>query len=278
MAVSGTGIASGTHIESVDTVNTKIQLSSATTNSGGGTGNNVSFQSRVYISGDGIGGVASVVLSGNSVSDISVSSYGKDYSVANVYIYGTGTGAQVRAVLPPKFGHGYNPAKQLGASNVMVAMRIGEVDSTEGGIISTDTTFRQYGLLRDPYKYGETVSANTSTANSVFSQTTKLTEIAGTSFNLNEFVYQGPSSTSPTFSGYVHAYTANQIRLTKVKGAISVGSPLKGTETNPSGRTVVTYSNPEFEPYTGDILYGENIVSVQRTDGQAESLKFVIRF
>jgi hypothetical protein len=278
MAVSGTGIASGTHIESVDTVNTKIQLSNATTNSGGGTGNNVSFQSRVYISGDGIGGVASVVLSNTSVSDISVSSYGKDYSVANVYIYGTGTGAQVRAVLPPKFGHGYNPAKQLGASNVMVAMRIGEVDSTEGGIISTDTTFRQYGLLRDPYKYGETVSANTSTANTVFSQTTNLTVIAGTAFNLNEFVYQGPSSTSPTFSGYVHASSANQIRLTKVRGSISVGNPLKGTETNPSGRTVVTYSNPEFEPNTGDILYEENIVSVQRTDGQAESLKFVIRF
>ena len=278
MAISGTGIAAGAFIQSIDTVNTTIQLSTAATNSGGGTGNNVSVQSRVYISGDGIGGVASVVLSGNSISDISVSSTGKDHSVANAYVYGTGTGAQVRAVLPPKFGHGYNPAKQLGASNVMVAMRIGEVDSTENGFISTDTTFRQYGLLRDPYKYGETVSANTSAANSVFSQTTNLTVIAGTAFNLNEFVYQGPSSTSSTFSGYVHAYTANQIRLTKVKGAISVGSPLKGTETNPSGRTVVTYNDPEFEPYTGDILYGENIVSVQRTDGQAESLKFVIRF
>lgn len=278
MAVSGTGIASGTHIESIDIVNTKIQLSTSTTNSGGGTGNTIFVQSRVYISGDGIGGVASAVLSGNSISDISVSSYGKDYSVANVYIYGTGSGAEVRAVLPPKYGHGYNPAKQLGASNVMVAMRIGEVDSTEGGVISTDTTFRQYGLLRDPYKYGETVSANSTTAVSVFSQTTDVTIVSGTAFNLNEFVYQGSSSTSPTFSGYVHAYSTNEVRLTNVRGSLSVGSPLKGTETNPSGRTVVTYNNPEFEPYTGDILYEENIVSVQRTDGQAESLKFVIRF
>jgi len=278
MAISGTGIAAETHIESIDTVNTKIQLSAATTNSGGGTGNTLFVQSRVYISGDGIGGVASVVLSGNSIINVVVSSYGKDYSVANVFIYGTGTGAVTRAVLPPKFGHGYNPAKQLGASNVMVAMRIGEVDSTEGGIISTDTTFRQYGLLRDPYKYGETVSANSTTAVSVFSQTTDVTIVSGTAFNLNEFVYQGPSSTSPTFSGYVHAYTTNEVRLTKAKGSLSVGNPLKGTETNPSGRTVVTYSNPEFEPYTGDVLYEENIVSVQRTDGQAESLKFVIRF
>ena len=278
MAISGTGIAAETHIESVDTVNTKIQLSDATTNSGGGTGNTLFVQSRVYISGDGIGGVASVVLSGNSIINVVVSSYGKDYSAANVYIYGTGTSATVRPVLPPKFGHGYNPAKQLGASNVMVAMRIGEVDSTEGGVISTDTTFRQYGLLRDPYKYGRTVSANSTTAVSVFSQTTDVTMVSGTTFNLNEFVYQGASSTSPTFSGYVHAYTTNEVRLTKAKGSLSVGNPLKGTETNPSGRTVVTYSNPEFEPYTGDVLYEENIVSVQRTDGQAESLKFVIRF
>ena len=278
MAISGTGIAAETHIESVDTVNTKIQLSAATTNSGGGTGNTLFVQSRVYISGDGIGGVASVVLSGNSIINVVVSSYGKDYSAANVFIYGTGTSAVTRAVLPPKFGHGYNPAKQLGASNVMVAMRIGEVDSTEGGVISTDTTFRQYGLLRDPYKYGRTVSANSTTAVSVFSQTTDVTMVSGTTFNLNEFVYQGASSTSPTFSGYVHAYTTNEVRLTKAKGSLSVGNPLKGTETNPSGRTVVTYSNPEFEPYTGDVLYEENIVSVQRTDGQAESLKFVIRF
>ena len=277
MAVSGTGIASGTHIESVDTVNTKIQLSSSTTNSGGGTGNNVSVQTRVYISGDGIGGVASVVLTGNSINDISVSSYGKDYSVANVYIYGTGTGAQVRAVLPPKFGHGYNPAKQLGASNVMVAMRIGEVDSTEGGIISTDTTFRQYGLLRDPYKYGNTSPVISSNANTVISQTTNLTLIAGTDFELNEFVYQGVSANNAFFYGFVNAQTPNEVRLTKVRGTVSVGGLLIGANSGIT-RTVVRKFDPEFQPYTGDILYVENTQKIQRADGQAENVKFVIRF
>ena len=91
-------------------------------------------------------------------------------------------------------------------------------------------------------------------------------------------MFQGASNTSTTFGGFVHAQTSNEVRLTGVTGAISIGGVLKGTETNPSGRTVVVSSNPEFEPYTGDILYEENIVSVQRTDGQAESLKFVIQF
>ena len=75
-----------------------------------------------------------------------------------------------------------------------------------------------------------------------------------------------------------NVYTTNEVRLTKAKGSLSVGNPLKGTETNPSGRTVVTYSNPEFEPYSGDILYTENTEQVDREDGQAENIKFVIQF
>lgn len=278
MAISGSGLATGTYIETVDTVNTTITLSASTTAVGGGSGNTMSVSTRVYIEGDGIGAVGYVILSGDAVQKVAITSYGKDYSVANVTLFGTGTGATARAVLPPKFGHGYNPAKELGATNVMVALKIGEVDSTEGGIISSNTTFRQYGLLRDPYKYGQTISANTSSSNTVFSQTTDITVVSGSAFNLNEFVYQGTSPTTSTFSGYIHAYETNTVRLTKVKGSIQIGSPLKGTETNPSGRTVVTTKNPEFEPYTGDILYEENIVSVERTDGQAENIKFVIQF
>ena len=279
MSVSGTGIPGGVHIESVDTVNTKITLSSATTAAGGGTGNNLSLTTRIYVDGDGTGTVALPTLNANgTIQKITVTSYGKNYTRANVAIFGTGTDATARAVLPPKFGHAYNPAKELGASNVMIAMRIGEIDSTEGGVISANTTFRQYGLLRDPYKYGTTTQVTTSTANSVISQTTDITLISGTAYDRNEFVYQGPSVADSTFSGYVHDYTTNIVRLTKVKGTISVGSPLKGISSNPSGRTVVTYSNPEFEPYTGDILYAENIVKVERTDGQAENIKFVVRF
>ena len=277
MSITGTGIAGGTHINSIDQPNTTITISTPTTASGGGTGNYLDVRTRVYIDGDGTSAIAAVRLSGNTIDKISLTTYGKDYSRANIAIYGTGTGATARAVLPPKFGHGHNPAKQLGATNVMISMRIGEVDSTEGGIISTDTTYRQYGLLRDPYKYGQTSQANNSTANSVISQTTDVTLIAGDAYELDEFVYQGTSS-NPTFSGYVNNQGLNEVNLTKVKGTIAVGSPLKGTETNPSGRTVVTLTNPEFQPYTGDILFVENLPKIQRTEGQAENLKFVVRF
>jgi hypothetical protein len=277
MAISGTGISGGTFISTVDTVNSLITISTGATTTGGGANNLIATSTRIYIEGDGTSAIAVPVLTGNQISGIIMTTYGKNYDRANISFFGTGTGATARVILAPKLGHGFNSAKQLGGSNVMISMRIGEVDATEGGIISTDTSFRQYGLLRDPYKYGQTLQANNSTSNTVISQTTNVSLIAGSLYNLDEFVYQGVSS-DPTFSGYVHAETSNEVRLIKVKGTIAIGSPLKGIATNPTGRTVVTATSPEFEPYTGDVLYVENITKTQRTEGQAESLKFVIRF
>jgi hypothetical protein len=233
---------------------------------------------RILIDGDGTGAIAFPSLSNGSISKITLTSYGRNYSRANIAIFGTGSGANTRAILPPKYGHGFNSAKQLGASNVMLAIRIGEIDSTEGGLISTGTTFRQYGLLRDPHKYGSNTAVSSTMANTVISQTTDLTIISGTSYEIDEFVYQGESANTASFSGFVNAQQANLVRLTRVKGTPIIGGALKGVSTNPTGRAVVVVKNPEFEPYTGDILYVDNIIKTQRTDGQAESIKFVVRF
>lgn len=278
MAITGTGIAGGTHIESIDTLNLRIRLSANTSANGGGSGNAVSVMTRIEIDGDGEDAIAVPSLANGGISRITLTTYGRGYSRANIIIYGTGTGANARAILPPKYGHGYNPAKQLGATNVMVALRIGEIDSTEGGLISTGTTFRQYGLLRDPHKYGSNTAVSSSNANTVISQTTNLTLIAGSNYNNDEFVYQGSTANTATFSGYVNAQSANEVRLTRVKGTPITGGPLKGVSTNPTGRAVVVVKQPEFQPYTGDILYVDNIIKTQRTDGQAESIKFVVRF
>jgi len=278
MSVSGNGITTGSYITSVDTVNNRISLSSATSANAGGSGNTVFVRTRVYIYGDGYGAVSTANVTNNRIAAIDVTSYGKSYTRANVYVYGTSNTATARAILPQNYGHGYNSAKELGASNVMIAMRMGQIDSTEGGLISANTTFRQYGLLVNPYKYGANTQEATAVANSVISQTTDVLVIAGTNYSLDELVYQGTDSANASFSGYVNDFTSTVIRLTKVKGTITLGSPLKGTITNPTGRTAVNIDYPELEPYAGDIIYVENITKTQRIDGQSENLKFVVKF
>jgi len=284
LSITGTGLPTDAYVSSISNTTGTITLSAATT-AAGGNANNITISTRVYIYGDGIGAVASAVLSNTAsgvaaasanVSKITVSTIGSGYSRANAYIYGSGSGAVARVILPPKFGHSFNPAKELNANNVMVAVRIGEIDSTEQGLISVDTSFRQFGLLRDPYKYGLSIAANTSTANSVVSQTTNLDVVAGGAFTLNEYVYQG-SVVNPNAYGFVNSQTTNGVHLSKVQGNFITGLPLIGVGSGVS-RTVTAVKNPEFQPYTGDMLYIENTTKIDRADGQAENIKLVVSF
>jgi hypothetical protein len=282
MAVSGTGIIGGNYITAVDPILRRITLVYPTTTAGGGTSNanNITVSTRVVIRGDGEGAQASANISNSTINKITVTSFGAGYSYANVLIYGTATGANVanaRVILPPKFGHGHNAAEEMGGHNVMITTKIGDVDTTEGGIISANTSFRQYGLLKNPYKYGQSVEMNSANANTVISQTTDISLIAGSAFTPNELVYQGPIS-NPTFSGYVNTQVPLTIKLTNVKGDIAIGSVLKGTLSNLTGRTVFGIKYPEFEPYTGDIEYAENFAPIERQNGQAENIKFIIKF
>lgn len=284
MSISGIGLDQDTYISAISNITGTITLSTPSLSSGG-SANTIKISTRVYIDGDGIGAKANVTISNTvfgvaeslaNISKITVDTIGTDYTRANAYIFGSGSGANARVILPPKHGHAFNPAEQMIANNVMISMKIGELDSSEGGKISTDTSFRQFGILRDPYKYGSSVPVNSSTANSVISQTVNLDIVAGSPYTLNEFVYQG-SINNPLAYGFVHAQTTNGVRLTNVKGKFVFGVPLVGA-TSGQSRTVTATSNPDFQPYSGDILYTENVTKIERTEGQAESIKLIINF
>jgi hypothetical protein len=272
MAVSGNGIFTGTYITDVYPGNNRILLSDATI----GNGSSINVSTRIVIEGDGTGTATSVRLVSNSINKIDVTTTGTGYTRANVVIYGSGTNAAARAILPPKFGHGYNPAAEFGANNVMIVERIGEIDATENGLVPIEPTFRQYGLLLNPYKYGSNVALTASQANGIFVLTTNLTLLSGVSYTLGEYVYQG-SISQPNFSGIIISQTAGTVKLTDVKGSPIIGSTLVG-QTSSVGRPVVSVKNPDLTLYAGDIVYGENILKVQRSQGQAEEIRLVFKF
>jgi hypothetical protein len=285
MSISGTGIASDTYIADIAVANGLITLSSATT-AAGGNANNITITTRIYVDGDGTGVEANAVLSNTTsgvssananVSKITVSTIGTNYTRANAFIFGSGSGANARVIIAPKFGHAFNPANELNANNVMLIIRLGELDSTEGGLISTDTSFRQISLLRDPYKYNQNTRVNIQTANTTISQTYNLGIVAGPSYTLNEYVYQGTAANNATAYGYVYSQTTNQVKITQVQGTFLPGLTLTGSSSG-SARTVTAVTNPEFEPYSGDILYIENALKTERADGQAENIKLIISF
>jgi hypothetical protein len=42
--------------------------------------------------------------------------------------------------------------------------------------------------------------------------------------------------------------------------------------------TIVDFKNPDLKPYAGDIIYGKNILKIQRSTSQSEEVKFVFQF
>ena len=202
---------------------------------------------------------------------------GKNYTVANAYIYGSGSGATARVILPPKYGHAYNSSKELFANNVMVAVRIGEIDATEGGKISANTNFRQYGLLINPHKYSNTGSVSLANANTIFVQTSNVTVVSGSPYLLDEYVYQGSDPTNSKAYGFVVDQDANIIKISNKYGSFDVGAILTGANSGVQS-VIVSSSNPELEPYTGDIIYAENTTKIDREEGQAENIKLIVRF
>lgn len=290
MGVSGNGVLDTFHILGLDTQTKQITLSLPTTASGGGTSNTYNLFTRVAVSGDGegINGSESVIcrpiIVDGSIQKIVVTEPGKNYNFANVVIYGTGTGATARAIVSPKFGHGFNPAKDLGAKSLIVSMKFGESgDATEGGVISEKTTFRQFGILIGPHKYNETSPVSSQRANGVISQTFDIDLESNLepndTFSLNEFVYQGISSTNYIFGGYVNDIDENSSKI-KLTGIIGTPSPvaLLKSASVPTGRKIKSWSNEEFQKYTGDIIYAENIEKIQRDKNQTETIRMIIKF
>jgi hypothetical protein len=282
MLLTGTGILQNqTYITTVNPSQPKtLFLSQPTISSGGGntTANIISVTTRVLIEGDGTETVTNVVLDSNTsgIKKIDVTNAGINYTKANVTIYGSGDGATARAILPPKFGHGYNPAMELGANNVMIATRVGEIDATENGALPQDIFFRQYGLLVDPYKYSDNVRVTETTAPDSARQTTDLELLSASNFTLGEMVYQG-SNTNPDFIGYVVYQEANKVKLNNVFKTPVLGSLIIGSESG-NQNLIVSYEDPDFKPYAGDIVYGRNILKVQRSVSQAEEIKLVFQF
>lgn len=230
------------------------------------------------ITGDGTGANAFAqtnVLS-NTISAIIIDRPGSGYTYAEVLAYDDSTfgiGAQLRAIISPPGGHGSDPLRELGGSNLMINMRL---RYDEDGKLPVTNDFRQIALLRDPLSYGEeTVRTNTA-----FSQTTTLTlsGVGDDNFFEDEIVYQGTSLATATFKGTVVSWNGiNQIKLIDVSGIVE-SQTLIGAQSGATGVVSIPFTEPELEPYSGELLYIDNIEPISRASDQIEDFKIVLKF
>jgi len=234
----------------------------------------------VVIAGSGTGAnvTANVNTAGN-VQSITLNARGSGYHRQNLHAYvaGSGSNATIRVVLSPYKGHGFAPARELGCNTVMIAVKIGDIDSTEGGTITTNNDFRQVSVLLNPHKYGENAAVLPVNANIAVRMVSQVLLTSGPSYLKDEMVYQGSNVTYSTYSANVSDIFTNAIEVANQHGTIIPGTLLVGN-TSGISRTVVSTTNPEFDVESGDLVYTENRSPIIRADGQSEWVKVVIGF
>jgi hypothetical protein len=147
----------------------------------------------------------------------------------------------------------------------------------ENGIVPTDIDFRQVGIIVNPYSR----ASYPSPANSaIYKTTTDLVLVSGTGTYLSdEIVYQGTSLATAFFKATVLSFddATGVIRLLNTTGTPVINSTLFG-DTSGTARTTTTISNPDYDIFSGHIMFVENRSSIQRSADGIEQLRFVLGY
>lgn len=239
----------------------------------GYTSNSIS----VNITGDGIfaNAFATRNVSTLQLDSITIDNKGAKYTYANVSIRSSiGSGATGRVIISPPRGHGIDPLYELGGSYLMIDTLF---KSQENDVITVDNEYRQITIIEDPINYDETKIMS----NSAVSQLTVLTMAESsvtTNYYEDEWVYQGSSLANASFRGIVASWDSPNVtvKLSNVRG-IPTSDLLIGN-TSTTSRYVNSVQNPDMKPYSGKLLYIDNIQPVDRSIDQNEEFKILLSF
>ena len=194
--------------------------------------------------GDGVGATAySVVNTTNfTIDSIIVTDPGRNYTYANTFLEANslyGNGGVISALLSPIDGAGANVQNELNSRNTGISIQF-QNSSIEGQYFSTNGSFRQIGLMKNPKFRDVTLTINTfcrSTGNIVTSSTNN--------FTAGEYVFQPATQTA---AAVVFA-NSTFIEVQKISGSgfttNNANDFIFGTSSQAFGN-LVTLSTKEF--------------------------------
>lgn len=228
----------------------------------------------IVITGDGTGATATAEVVGGALSDVIVTNPGTGYTFANVAVTSTlGSNAVAYGPISPIGGHGFDPLNELGCSHVMLCC---EFDGGENGYIPIDIDYFQLGILINPVAQSNLDRAN----QNIYKTTTDLVVAPGFGVYTNdEIVWQGSSFATATFKATVLSFdpAANILKTINTVGTLVENAPVFGNSSLTT-RTLLSYSFPDFIPFSGVITYIENRTGIQRSADGIEQIKIVLGY
>jgi hypothetical protein len=224
----------------------------------------------VTISGDGAGAEAVAFVNElGRIERVDVTNPGTGYTFAEISfnnILGIGSGATATATVSPYYGHGANSVKELYAKTVCLSVNL--TNDTSDYFYNND--YRQLGIVKNPLD-NEMVNFAADTGTTCY-----VIAVDDTT------VYSNDDPVSTDGGGrFIVAQikeATNQIYLLPVISVITVDSVLTNSRTGVTGLTINSLTSPDVINTTGEILYIENRLPINRQAEQVEKIRTVINF
>lgn len=236
----------------------------------------------VTITGDGTGATAIAVIDSESgsITGITITDQGTNYSFANISItqdVGSGSGATFRAILSPRGGHGSNSQKELFAKNLILSVNLDNDNADQ--FLNND--YRQLGIIKNPYAYGTTSVYTTASATTCY-----IVNVDGTTYSAIESAgYDASVSVdSDINSQLTYIYTQDpgdgtyNVYLLPIIDPLSFTSSDTITINGTAGFAINSVSAPEVDNKSGEIIYLDNRRVITRQEDQVEKIRAILKF
>lgn len=224
----------------------------------------------VSITGDGSGAEAIAYVDNlGRISRVDVTNPGTGYTFAEITfnnILGFGSGATATATISPYYGHGANPVKELYAKTVCLSVNL--TNDTTDYFYNND--FRQLGIVKNPLN-DELANFMDDTGTTCYVIT--VSDI--TKYSADDIVW---SDGGGRFIVAQIKTATNQVYLLPIIPIINSSSTLTNNTKSITGLTINTLTSPDVVNTTGEILYIENRLPINRQADQVEKIRSVINF
>lgn len=243
-------------------------------------GTDYSVFSNVIISGNGANANISIRSSLGVIYGFSYNDVGIGYRYANSYINdprASGKYANIKAILSPVGGHGFDPVSELGAYYIMINAK---TQYNEGfGDFPAGFTYRKLGLVRNPIdKYNNLANSTTLLGlpgvniSNVIGTFLSNENIEGNTSSANVYMVSANVTSGNGYIRYIQSIDTTNNWKSFVPGETIIGKK--------SGATAkianVIYS--EVIQDKGEIIYIENRTPITRAIDQTDNLHLVIEF
>jgi hypothetical protein len=247
-------------------------------------GSSVNNYSIVSITGDGTLANVTVDVANGVITDINILDGGNNYTTATVTIddplqQTIGNTANLQVVISPQYGHGYDPQRELGGSNLMIAVDFeGDVEGNLPVQNDGTDTFRQICLVKDV----QFANGSFGTASYYPMYTELYVSNPPVDFGHNETVYVGSSFAAATFTAKVVHFdnNTNILYVNNITGDVSniENDTIYQKDSPSSFAKIFSVVEPDINILSGEILYIENRAIITRHVNHTESTKFVVEF